>query len=116
MAGTIAPTSRATGRAAAVERLADQVAAAAAGCPGVARLAGGPVATYLPHRVVPGVVVDDGALRVAVVARYGPPMAEVARQVRAAVRAVAPGRPVDVVIDNIDLPADGPPGGRSPDS
>jgi hypothetical protein len=53
--------------------LADRIAAAVAGCPAVAALADGPVATYLPGRTVPGVAVRDNLVVVAVVARHGPP-------------------------------------------
>ena len=92
-------------------RLADRVAAAVAGCPAVAALAGGPVATYLPGRIVPGVAVRDDLVVVAVVARLGRPLAEAAGQVRAAVGGVAPGIAVDVYIDDIQLP-DADPGSR----
>jgi len=84
--------------------LADRIAAAVAGCPAVAALADGPVATYLPGRTVPGVAVRDNLVVVAVVARHGPPLAEAAGQVRAAVGGVAPGLAVDVRIDDIQLP------------
>jgi hypothetical protein len=84
--------------------LADRIAAAVAGCPAVAALAGGPVATYLPGRTVPGVAVRDNLVVVAVVARHGRPLAETAGQVRAAVAGVALGLAVDVRIDDIQLP------------
>lgn len=85
-------------------RLAERVATAVAGCPSVARLAEGPAATYLPGRTVRGVAVREDALRVAVVAEYGTPLAEVARQVRAAVAGLTPGLRVDVSIDDIVAP------------
>jgi hypothetical protein len=85
-------------------QLADRIAVAVAGCPAVAALADGPVATYLPGRTVPGVAVRDNLVVVAVVARHGPPLAEAAGQVRAAVAGVAPGLAVDVRIDDIQLP------------
>lgn len=88
-----------------VERLADAVAAAVRECSAVARLAGGPLATYLPGRLVPGVAIRDGDVRVAVVARYGPPLPRVAADVRAAVGRVDPGLRVEVLIEDIDLPA-----------
>ena len=90
-----------------VERLADAVAAAVRECSAVARLAPGPVATYLPGRVVRGVAVGGGEVRVAVVARYGPPLPRVAADVRAAVRQVDPGLRVEVLIEDVDLPASG---------
>lgn len=91
--------------------LADQIAAAVAGCPAVAALADGPVATYLSGRTVPGVAVRDNLVVVAVIARHGQPLAETADQVRAAVRGAAPGLAVDVRIDDIQLP-DADPGSR----
>jgi hypothetical protein len=102
------PSGRDTAQAG---RLADRIAAAVAGCPAVAALADGPVATYLPGRTVPGVAVRDNLVVVAVVARHGPPLAEAAGQVRAAVAGVAPGLAVDVYIDDIQLP-DADPGSR----
>lgn len=87
------------------ERIASQVAAATSGCPGVARLASGPVGTYLPGRVVTGVAVRDSSVRVAVVARYGPALREIAQQVRAAAAPLAPGRRVDVAFEDIEVPA-----------
>ncbi|HZB30954.1 MAG TPA: hypothetical protein VE465_12395 [Streptosporangiaceae bacterium] len=90
-----------------MERLADAVAAAVRGCSAVARLAAGPVATYLPGRLVRGVAVRGDDVRVAVVARYGPPLPQVAADVHAAVRRVDPGLRVQVMIEDIDLPASG---------
>ncbi|GAA0338942.1 hypothetical protein NE235_27605 [Actinoallomurus spadix] len=84
--------------------LADRISAAVAACPLVARLAEGPIGTYLPGRSVRGVAVGDGEVRVAVVARYGRPLAEVADQVRAAARSVVPEWRVDVAIDDIEIP------------
>lgn len=104
-----ADSSRPAGRVATiaeVERIADQVARAVSGCPGVARLAAGPVGTYLPHRVVPGVAVRDRSVRVVVVARYGHRLDELAGRVRAAARDAAGGRRVDVVIEDIEVPVD----------
>ncbi len=84
-------------------RLADLIAVAVTACPDVARLSAGPVATYLPGRSVPGVAVRDEEVRVAVVARYGRPLAEVAEQVRAAVAPLVPPRRVDVTIDDLAI-------------
>lgn len=81
--------------------LADRIAETVAGCPAVADLAAGPVATYLPGRIVRGVAVHDDDVRIAVIARYGPPLAEVAAQVRSAVAPLAPGSRLDVQIDDI---------------
>jgi hypothetical protein len=89
----------------------DRVAAAVAACSAVARLTGGAsgLGTYLPGRRVPGVVVRESAgaspprVEVQVVARYGPAMREIARQVRAALAALIPGNPVDVIIDDVEV-------------
>lgn len=82
-------------------RLADRITRVVADCPAVAGLARGPLGTYLPGRVVPGVAIRDGAVEVAVVARYGVPITEVDHQVREAVDRVAPGWPVDVRVEDI---------------
>ncbi|SRR5579875_3041115 len=95
----------------AVAGLADLIAAAVAGCPGVTGLGqapGIPVATYLPGRTVSGVAVRADEVEVSVVARYGPPLSQIAAQVRQAVAPLVPGRVVDVVIADI-----APPGPRS---
>lgn len=92
------------GGLAVVAELADRVAAAVAACPGVARLVPGPLATHLPHRVVMGVAVRGGVVRVGVVARHGWPLPEVARQVREAAEVAASGWRVDVAIEDIDVP------------
>lgn len=86
-------------------KLADQVAVAAAGCPTVARLATGPLGTYLPARTIPGVSIDDHGVHVAVVARYGSRMTEIAEQVREAVRPLVGDRRIDVAIEDIEPPA-----------
>ncbi|MET8144153.1 hypothetical protein ABZU32_27925 [Sphaerisporangium sp. NPDC005288] len=87
-----------------VERLADRIAQAVEGCPDVASLAGGPVATYLAGRTVAGIAVRDAEVEVAVVVRYGRPLTEVAAEVRSAVEPLVPGLPVHVRIDDITLP------------
>lgn len=91
---------------------ADRVAAAVVACPGVVRLSGAgpaPVATYLPGRRVDGVRTDAERVRVAVVARAGVPVAEVAAQIRTAVMDVAAGRPVDVHVADLDVAGSGAP-------
>jgi hypothetical protein len=87
--------------------LADRIAGAVTGCPLVARLAGGFTATYLPGRTVPGVAVREDGVRIAVVAIYGPPLADIVDQVRTAASRRAPGLRVDVTIDDLELPDDG---------
>jgi len=87
-----------------VAELADRIAATVTGCPDVAGLThnpGIPVATYLPGRTVYGVAVRPEEVEICVVARYGPPLAQVAAQVRQAVEPLVPGRVVDVVIGDI---------------
>lgn len=90
-----------------VAALADRIAATVIGCPDVAGLTenpGVPVATYLPGRTVSGVAVRPAEIEICVVARYGPPLALVAAQVRQAVEPLVPGRAVDVVIGDIAAP------------
>jgi len=87
----------------------EAVAAAALGCPLIAGLTGGSVgevATYLPGRRILGVRETNGTIEVHVVARWGPPLPEVADVVRAAVASHAEGRPVAVFVDDIEVPDD----------
>jgi uncharacterized alkaline shock family protein YloU len=89
-----------------VAELADRIVRAVTGCAAVAGLTGapgGPVATYLPGRTVSGVAVRTGEVEVCVVARYGPPLPQVAEQVRQAVAPLVPDRVVNVVIGDIDV-------------
>ncbi len=84
----------------------DAVVTAALACPDVVGLSGGrfgEVATYLPGRRVPGVRVADGELQVHIVARWGPPLRQVAELVRHAVEPLSGGRPVAVVVDDVEL-------------
>jgi hypothetical protein len=97
---------RSVRRASDTALLADRIAGAAAGCPSVARLADGPIATYLPDHVVRGVAVREGEVRIAVVAVYGPPLAEVGREVRAAASRCTHGLPIDVEIVDVALPGE----------
>lgn len=83
--------------------LVDRIAAAVTGCPGVARLASGPLGTYLAGRTVRGVAIHDDTVAVAVVATYGEPLTEVAERVRAATRGVVPDKQVDVAVDDLEL-------------
>jgi hypothetical protein len=97
--------------------LADRIAAAVIGCPDIAGLGqvpGIPVATYLPGRTVSGVAVRPGEVEVSVVARYGPPLPEIAAQVREAVAPLVPGRVVDVVVADITFPGAQPAAGLEP--
>jgi hypothetical protein len=85
----------------------EAVATAAAGCAGVSALDSGrfgEVASYLPGRQVPGVVVRRESLRVQVRSRWGVPAADLLVQITAAVTPIAGGRRVEVVIGDIDEP------------
>ena len=100
----------------------DAVAAVVASCPGVSALDGGrfgEVASYLPGRVVAGVAVDGGRLRVQVRSAWDVPVTDLAAQITAALVPLAGSRPVDVAVADIDDPpaaeaAGGAAGGRSP--
>ena len=90
-----------------VAELADRIAAAVTGCPDVAGLTqipGRPVATYLLGRTVSGVAVRPAEVEICGVARYGPPLPQVAAHVRQAAEPLVPGRVVDVVIADITAP------------
>jgi hypothetical protein len=87
----------------------DAIVAAVRSCPTVADVSGGiagEAATYLPGRRVTGVQVGGGDVTVHVVARYGPTVAEVAAEVRAALAPLVGSLAVNVVIEDLtDLPA-----------
>jgi hypothetical protein len=85
------------------QALAERVAETAKGCAGVAELGGRSIATYLPGRRVPGVDLDGDTVRIDVVARWGYLLTAVADDVRRAVSPLVDGRPIDVVIDDVDL-------------
>ena len=94
----------------------DAVAEVVRGCPGVAGLDGGrfgEVASYLPGRTVPGVVVSGGRVLVQVRSRWGVPAPALATAITRALRPVTGDRPVDVVIGDIDDPP-GAPGANPP--
>jgi len=85
----------------------DAVAAAVLGCAGVAGLDGGrfgEVASYLPGRKVPGVVVSGGRVTVQIRSRWAVPMPDLAALVTVALAPLTGSRPVDVVIADIDDP------------
>jgi len=92
----------------------DAVAAAVAGCAGVAALDGGPfgeVVSYLPGRKVAGVVSGHGRVTVQVRSRWGVPAADLAARITAVLAPLTGYRPVDVVIADIDDPPATPPAG-----
>jgi hypothetical protein len=90
----------------------DDVAAAVRGCAGVSGLHGGQygeVATYLPGRVVEGVVVGGGRVRVQVRSRWGLEAPLLAARITAVLAPLTGDYPVDVVIADIDDPPITPP-------
>jgi hypothetical protein len=85
----------------------DAVAVAVRGCAGVSALDGGrfgEVATYLPGRIVAGVVVGDGRVTVQVRSRWGVPAADLAALITVVLAPLIGSRPVDVIIADIDDP------------
>ncbi|MDX6396563.1 MAG: hypothetical protein QOJ73_7626 [Streptosporangiaceae bacterium] len=83
------------------------VAAAVAGCAGVSGLDSGrfgEVASYLPGRQVPGVIVRRQAVLIRVRARWGLQVADLLSQITAAVAPVTGGCRVQVVVGDIDDP------------
>jgi hypothetical protein len=85
----------------------DAVAAAVQACPGVSGLYGGrygEVTTYLPGRVVRGVVVDNGRVRIQVRSAWGVEAPALAAAITGALTRLTGDRPVDVTIAEIDDP------------
>jgi hypothetical protein len=85
----------------------EAVAAAVEGCAGVSGLDSGrfgEVASYLPGRQVPGVIVRRQAVLIRVRARWGLQVADLLSQITAAVTPVTQGRRVQVVVGDIDDP------------
>jgi len=87
------------------EELAERVADAVKGCPGVADLSSRSIATYLPGRKVVGVDLDGDSVRIHIVARWGYVLTDVAAEVRRALSPLVDGRPIDVAIEDVDLDA-----------
>ncbi len=86
---------------------AEAVAALVVGCPGVASLSGGSfgeVATYLPGRRVRGIRLEGQTVEIHVVADWGTPLGPIADQVRAVCHPFAGGRPIDVYVDDLNVP------------
>jgi hypothetical protein len=93
----------------------DAVAAAVRACPGVSGLHGGrygEVTTYLPGRVVRGVVVGGGRVRVQVRVAWGTEAPPLAGAITVALAPLTGNRPVDVAIADIDDPPFTPDWGR----
>ena len=85
----------------------EAVAAAVEGCAGVSGLDSGrfgEVASYLPGRQVPGVIVRRQSVLIWVRARWGLQVADLLSQITAAVTPVTRGRRVQVVVGDIDDP------------
>jgi hypothetical protein len=85
----------------------EAVAAAVEGCAGVSGLDSGrfgEVASYLPGRQVPGVIVRRQAVLIRVRARWGLRVADLLSQITAAVAPITGGCRVQVVVGDIDDP------------
>ena len=85
----------------------DAVALTVRACAGVSGLDGGrygEVTTYLPGRVVRGVVVGGGRVRVQVRAAWGAEAPTLAAAITAVLAPLTGNRPVDVAIADIDDP------------
>lgn len=92
----------------------DAVAAAVRRCGGVEDLYSGPcggVISYLPGRQVRGVRVASDHVVISVRGRWGVPVTELARQIRAALAAVVAPRRVDIVVADLGEAADETPAG-----
>ena len=94
----------------------DAVAAAACGCPAVDDLSAGGwggVVSYLPGRQVAGVRIASDHVVISVRGRWGIPVSEMARQVRAVVGPLVAPRRVDLVVaDLAGVPGDATAGGQ----
>ena len=92
----------------------DAVAAAVRSCPAIDDLSPGPwggVVSYLPGRQVAGLRVASDHVLISVRGRWGVPVAEMARQVRAAVAGLVGPRRVDLeVADLAGVPGEAPAG------
>jgi hypothetical protein len=87
--------------------VAELIAAEVSTCSGTASLSGGKfgeVATYLPGRRVIGVRITGDVVEIHVVATWGRTLPEVAEEIRTACLPLAPGRRIDVVIEDVELP------------
>jgi hypothetical protein len=90
----------------------DAVTAAVLGCGGIEDLVSGPwggVVTYLPGRRVGGVRVASDHLLISVRGRWGVPVPELAREVRAALAPLVAPRRVDIVVADLSDAAAGAP-------
>lgn len=90
--------------------LPERIAGALLAHPAVAALSGGPfgtIASYLPGRRLPGVVLGEGEEpdRIAVVLRFGAPVAATVAELRRIVAAQSGARRVDVTVVDLEMPA-----------
>ena len=76
----------------------------------------GEVTTYLPGRIVRGVVVGGGRVRVQVRSAWGTEAPALAAAITAALAPLTGNRPVDVAIADIDDPPFSPDWGRARES
>lgn len=93
----------------------DAIAAAAAAVPGVAWLSGS-LSAYLPGRSVPGVQIDEDAVRVAIVARYGIPLTQITADLDLALAPLTGGRELLVRVEDLVLPGESEPAAEAPRS
>lgn len=85
----------------------DQLAARVRQVPDVADLSGGTVgevATYLPGRRVAGIREHEGRVEIHLALGGSQPAPQTVSEVRTAVKEMVDGRPVDVVVDDIEIP------------
>ncbi|GAA4902884.1 hypothetical protein EV188_1011207 [Actinomycetospora succinea] len=90
--------------------LPERIAEALLAHPAVAALSGGPfgtLATYLPGRRLPGIVLGDAGEpdRIAVVLRFGAPVTATAAELRRIVAGASGNRRVDVTVTDLELPS-----------
>lgn len=86
--------------------LAHALAERVRACPDVADLAAGPfgtIATYLPGGKVSGVAVRPGEVEIAIVARYGRPLPQIAEEIRDAVAPLTGDRRVHIVVADVTV-------------
>ena len=87
----------------------DAVHTAVSDCPGVARVGGGSLAaltTYLPGRRIPGIRISPESVEIEVAVQWGATVADLSRDIHAAVAGLVSGRRVDVTIADIVLPGE----------
>lgn len=87
----------------------ERISVAVLACPDVSDLSAGAfgeIRSYLPGRSVPGVKVDDDAVEVHIVARFGPPLRAIAAQIDDALAPLLAGRELRVTVEDVTIPAD----------